>query len=339
MFVVIMTVRLLVLLLVLGCHRSAPPAAAPPAAMSSSPAPQDPAAACAPALPQLASQHGPNITRIYLAPLTMVQGQPRIGAPVRLTARPGYVNQPAFSPDGAGVYFTWRPPGSQADLWYHDLATGGERPVTCTSEEEYVGSVAPGGRGLTAVRVGSDLASTLVALGPDGRGGEPLFPAMRSVAAYRWADEQTVAMVLSHPDAPFELVLGDAHSGELVHVADHVRATVSTIPGHRAISYVDDSDEHALWVVRLDLATRSATRVIALPDAADHAVWLDEATLLTGRGTHILRASIASPQWSAVTDLASAIGDAPPAAGKAEITRLIIAPDARQLAIVVHDAR
>jgi hypothetical protein len=47
--------------------------------------------------------------------------------------------------DGAALYFTWRPEGGQADIWLHDIATGTERPVTCTSEEEYGATPTPDG--------------------------------------------------------------------------------------------------------------------------------------------------------------------------------------------------
>src|SRR5689334_22870393 len=109
--------RYVALGLLAACH--AAPAPAPP-----------PDQACAPALPLLAKQHTPNSSRLYVAPLVIADSTVHVGAPVLVTTKRGYVNQPAFTADGTGLYFTWRPVGSQADIWLHDLRTGAERAVT-----------------------------------------------------------------------------------------------------------------------------------------------------------------------------------------------------------------
>jgi len=110
--------------------------------------------ACAAALPLLAKQHSPNNSKLYVATF---DGR-AVGAPRLVTAKRGYVNQPVFS--GDGLYFTWRPEGSQADIWFHDLRTNAERAITCSSQEEYGASATPDGH-LSVIRVEADLERRL----------------------------------------------------------------------------------------------------------------------------------------------------------------------------------
>jgi hypothetical protein len=315
--------RIAPLLLVAACHGAAAPVTSTPVER-----------ACAPALPQLASQHTPNTTRIYLAPLTISADALQLGAPALMTAKRGYVNQPVFAPDGSGLYFTWRPVSSQADIWFHDLRSGEERPVTCTSEEEYIASPTPDRRSLSVVRIGKDLSRTLSLLGLDGTPQRALLPSLTSVGAYRWADDHTLAVFVMNPDGASKLVLGDTITGSVAVVAEQVGAALAAIPGTRAISYLDNRDEHHMNLMHLDIASHATEKLLELPEGVDSVAWLRDGSVLVANGTRILRATpavAASPApavWREVVDLAGKVDGT--------ITRLLVGDDQRQLAIVVH---
>jgi len=309
-----------------ACHREAPavPVTGPP-----------PDRACAPALPLLASQHTPNVTRIYLAPLTASAGSVQIGAPALMTAKRGFVNQPAFAPDGGGLYFTWRPVGSQADIWFHDLRSGAERPVTCTSEEEYAASPTPDRTGLSVIRVGTDLSRTLAVIGLDGALRHTLLPDLTVVGAYRWADDHTLAVFVSGADGTSRLVVGDTATGRVDTVAEQVGAALAAIPGSHAISYLDNSGESRAQLMRLEIASRATAKLLELPEGVDHVAWLADGSVLVASGTRILRAMPAaatSPSapaaWQEVADLAGKL--------EGSIARLVVSDDQRRLAIVVR---
>jgi hypothetical protein len=303
-----------ILVLLGGCH----PAPAPAASSER---------ACAAALPQLASQHTPNASSIYVAALAVSGDRIDVGAPVLATRKQGYVNQPAFLADGSGVYFTWRPEDSQADIWLRDLRTGDERPVTCSSEEEYVASRSPRGE-LTVVRVEPDLTRRLVVLGGDGKPRRTLFPGLSSVASYRWADDHTVALMNGEPDGSFGMALGDVASGRVDTVAHQVRAVLAPIPGTRAVSYVDGTDPEHLKLMSVDLATHETRLLLPLPDEVDSVAWLADGSMLAGRGARILRASVAAPSWREVASLDGKI-DGP-------IARLVVSDDQHRIAIVTR---
>src|SRR5688500_20299299 len=76
----------------------------------------------------LAAQAPPG-TDIFLMPLTMTAGSLTTGAPRNMTARTGYDNQPFFSPDGRGTYYTSQRVG-QTGIYRYDLAAGPTARVT-----------------------------------------------------------------------------------------------------------------------------------------------------------------------------------------------------------------
>jgi Tol biopolymer transport system component len=72
-------------------------------------------------------QSGAPGTDIFLAGIRIDRG--RIGrisleTPVNFTNRPGYDNQPSFTPDGRAILFTSIRDGKQADTYRYTLKTG-----------------------------------------------------------------------------------------------------------------------------------------------------------------------------------------------------------------------
>ena len=283
-------------------------------------APVERVGACAAPLPLLAKQHSPNNSRLYLATFDGVT----VGAPRLVTAKRGYVNQPAFA--GEGLYFTWRPEGSQADIWLHDLRTNDERAITCTSQEEYGASTTPDHH-LSVIRIEDNLERRLVVLDAAGAPSRTLFPSLTTVGAYRWADDHTVAIMVSNPDgSASKLVLGDVGTGAAVSVAEEVGGALAVIPNAHALSYVDMAGERPT-LMRLDLAARVTSKLVELPDGVDTVAWLGDGTALAGTANRIVRWKPGAASWE---DVARVSVDG-------SIARVVVSPDERTLAIVVKD--
>ena len=60
---------------------------------------------------------------IYLAPLRRIRDSLVVGAPVNVTHRTGYDNQPGFLPDSRGILYTSVSADGQADLWRTTLVS------------------------------------------------------------------------------------------------------------------------------------------------------------------------------------------------------------------------
>lgn len=267
-------------------------------------------------------------TDIFLARLAGRAGGPAVDSVRDITRRPGYDNQPFFTPDGSGLLYTSIRDDGQADTYRYDLAAGTTRRVTRTPESEYSPTVMPDGRHFSAVRVEMDSTQRLWQFDLDG--GEPtlLLPNVRPVGYHAWADSETVALyVLGDPST---LRLAHPGADDAVIVARHVGRSLHRVPGRRAISFVDQSDEAAWWIRELDVETKSITAIApTLPKVEDYA-WTPDGRLLAGRGSTLYVLTPGQDRdWRPLADLAGS--------GLREITRIAVSPDGRRVAIVAAD--
>ncbi len=75
---------------------------------------------------------------VYIAAITLERGLPIVGVPMNITDRAGYDNQPSFTDDDRGVFFTSVRDDAQADIYRYDLGTKRTSRVTTTApESEY----------------------------------------------------------------------------------------------------------------------------------------------------------------------------------------------------------
>src|SRR5438552_3124197 len=149
------------------------------------------------ALP-LAAQAPPG-TDIYVAPLSRSGSALRVGTPVNLTARPGYDNQPAFSPDGRSLYYTSARNG-QTDIYRYDFDAARLVQVTATPESEYSPTVMPGGKRISVIRVERDSTQRLWSFTLDGSYPRLVLDSLRPIGYQLWLSADTVfVFVLGNP--------------------------------------------------------------------------------------------------------------------------------------------
>lgn len=268
------------------------------------------------------AQQAPPGTDIFVATLREADGRLTIGAPRNVTARAGYDNQPAFTPDGAALLYTSIREDAQADIWRLDLASGAASRVTATPESEYSPTPMPGG-GFSAVRVERDSTQRLWRFAMDGSGGALLLPDVKPVGYHAWGDERTLLLfVLGEPAT---LVRADAKSGTPTPVIENPGRSLNPIPGQRAVSFVRKraGDDH--WVMRYDLDAGTFTPLVAVrPGSEDHA-WTPGGTLVMAEGSR-LYAWRPGSEWREVASF-----DDP---AMARITRLAVSPKGDRIALV-----
>src|SRR5689334_24981364 len=111
----------------------------------------------------------PPATDIFLAPISVsADGKVVVGTPVNVTNRPGYDNQPAFTPDSKAILFTSIHEDGQSDIYRYDLGTKAITRVTSTPESEYSATIMPGGQRFSVIRVERDSAQRLWSFAMDG---------------------------------------------------------------------------------------------------------------------------------------------------------------------------
>jgi hypothetical protein len=279
-------------------------------------------------LPSLAAQ-GPPGTDVWVAPLSQAGRRLVLGTPVNLTARPGYDNQPAFLPDGSGFWFTRIGADSQADVWRYDFGAHAARQVTTTPESEYSPTPIPGADGISVVRVERDSTQRLWRFDADGGDPTVVLERLKPVGYHAWAGPRTLALyVLGNPNA---LVLARPGADRPDTVARNIGRSLQSIPGRRAVSFVQREDSTHAWLMELDGGSGAAHRLVELPRGAEYHAWTPGGMVLTSDGATLYQWDPGgSADWVPVADLAGR--------GLHGVTRLAVSPAGDRLAIVASDA-
>ena len=276
----------------------------------------------------LLTLQAPPATDIYLAELRVVQGRVTIGAPVNVTNRAGYDNQPFFLPDGRAFLYT-SVRDSQADIYRYDIGRKTSVQLTTTRESEYSPTPLPGGTGFSVVRVEADSTQRLWAFDDDGTHPRLVLDSIKPVGYHAWADEHT--LVLFVLGTPPTLQVADTRSpkaGPGFALRRDIGRSLQRIPGRRAaVSFVQRDSVAGNSLEELDLHPTQTRKLVKTPPGADFFVWTREGIVLTASGTTLYQwDSKRGGEWETVADFA--------AAGLANLTRLAVSPNGNYLAIV-----
>ena len=264
---------------------------------------------------------------IFLLPLRVEAGRVVLGEAVNVTARPGYDNQPAFTPDGRGLLYASERDG-QTDIFRYDVRDRTTRRLTETPESEYSPTLTPDGRALSVVRVEADSTQRLWRMPLGGRDQpRPVLPDVKPVGYYAWSERNMLALfVLGGGGAPNTLQVARVGRAATDTILTGIGRSLHAVPGGTSVSFV-----HAAAVPRaimqLDPATGSLRRLAVPLEGSDDFAWLDRTTLLMARGTELHQLRVGEgAEWVRVADLASS--------GVGTLSRLAVSPRGDWLAVV-----
>lgn len=267
-------------------------------------------------------------TDIFLAGLIIVSDDSLgLEAPLNITSRVGYDNQPQFTADGQAILYTSDRDG-QTDIFRYSLTGARTERVTDTPESEYSATPIPGSDAFSVIRVEADSAQRLWSFRADGSEPTLLFPEIAPVGYHAWSDESAAAMfVLGQPPT---LQFASLGGRETRIIAESVGRSIHRIPGTDRISFVHKRGEGDWWITALDPGSGELQPLIAtLPGAEDYA-WLRDGRVLMGQGSVLYVARPGVTDWTAVEDLSLA--------GLGDITRLAVGGTRPHLAIVAQPA-
>ncbi len=266
---------------------------------------------------------------IFLASLAQENGPVVLGGFTNVTARPGYDNQPSFSPDGSYFLYTSIDSTDQSDVFRYDIAARVIVRITDTPQSEYSPTVVPGGDGFSSVRVEMDETQRLWRFDLDGSNARVVLADVDSVGYHVWINEHELAL----------FIVGEPHSLRIVDTRDGVEHVVALdigralhlIPGTGEVSFSRRVADENLMFFGLDPAT-GETRALgrAIEGSADCA-WTPGGTQLMATGRTLYGRPLRLPgsdagTWRVVEKL---IG-----ADLAVITRIAVSPAGDYIALV-----
>ena len=281
-----------------------------------------------PAQPARPSRPSPPPPDIYLASLTVERGSVSVGTPLNITDRAGYDNQPSFTSDGTGVFFTSVREDAQADIYRYDVRTKATTRVTSTApESEYSATPVDADRAISVVRVERDSTQRLWRFPLDGSAPRVILERVRPVGYHAWANEHTLALfVLGSPNT---LQLADTRSGSADTLATGIGRSLHRIPAEDRVSFVRKVSPTEWWIEALDPRTRTFTKLVRLPEGVEDYAWLPDGSIICGRDSQLLQWSKQrGDTWRSVADFSTA--------GVKGITRLAVSRSGDRVAFVAE---
>lgn len=284
----------------------------------------------------IVAQASPPSTDIYLAPIRVQGGKPVVGAPVNVTKRPGYDNQPSFTPDSKALLFTSVREDAQADIYRYDRRTKAVSRITSSAESEYSATIFGDGSRFSVIRVEADSTQRLWSFRLDGSDPRLVFDGIKPVGYHVWVDSTTVAMfLLGRPNA---LVLADTRGGAVDTVARDVGRSLVALPAGHGFSFVRHAADSSWILTAVDVRGGGRERrtmlmpLARMPAGADYVAWIAPRLALSASGSKLLywHAGGETAKWSELGDLSRY--------GLRRISRLALSPDHAWLAIVAEPA-
>ncbi len=263
-------------------------------------------------------------TDIFLIDISR-DGGVRFGAPINVTGRPGYDNQPSFTPDGKAILYTSIREG-QADIWRYDIDAGSNSAVTTTPESEYSAAVMPGGQTFSVIRVEMDSTQRLWQFDLDGTNPKVVYEQIMPVGYHAWIDGNTTAMFIL--GRPATLQIGRVETGTAETVASNIGRSVHKAVDQNAVIFLHRMSDDEAWITEWDVGAKQMRHLVAPVGDGQDFVVMYNGTIVMGDGSKLFAWREEWDGWEEVADFAGQI---------TEITRLAGSPNGDRIAIVGSD--
>ena len=265
---------------------------------------------------------------VYLAPLSMENDSLMVGKPRNITERPGYDNQPSFTPDGNQMLYTSIRDDGQADIYLYDIQSGQTRHLINTPESEFSPTVMPNGKGISVVRVEADSTQRLWQFDRDGKNPSLLLSEVRKVGYHAWGNED--ALLLFIVGEPHQLHYASVKNNKSTIVFDNIGRSLLRIPVQDAFSFTHQEGENNWWVKEMDITTRRIRPLIKVVEGSQDCAWTKAGHLLMASGNTIYAWKYGdAPEWQPLVTF-----EDPNLNG---IGRIAVDPQMKYIALVVSE--
>ena len=257
-------------------------------------------------------------------------GDPSIGTPVNITHRPGYDNQPSFTPDSRAILFTSTHEDAQSDIYRYDIASKQITRVTQDARERILGD----GDARRQTVLGDSRREGLDAAAVELRARRIRSESRHRNAQARWLSrldrrEQPRAVRARPPQRARPHRRPDRESPIRSRAASDARCCRCPTG---AASRSFDRPTRRRRVVAATWPGFATRDLVALPRGSQDVAWVSNDVLIVGSG---LARSCSGPR-APRAGRHSAISAAQ---GLRAITRIAVSPDGKWIAIVPRECR
>ncbi|WP_343346581.1 hypothetical protein WJT74_02760 [Sphingomicrobium sp. XHP0239] len=264
-------------------------------------------------------------TEIFLFDYDAASGSDALANGRNVTQRPGYDNQPYFTPDSSTFMYS-RDDGVQTDIWEYDLASGTHSQVTRTSESEFSPTPSPDGTTISVVYERNNSIWEMDRDDPDTPRWVLETAGISEPVGY-FARNHATGDVLFWSRYGYNVALTHDDRQDYHFISGHaVPATPHLIPGSNEFSFVHRQTNEEVWIKAFDPATKAVRPLTPIVGSNANYSWAPDGSILQIEGTELHRWREGADGWEMIADLSEF--------GLRSANRIAISPDGRRIAIV-----
>lgn len=285
----------------------------------------------------LSAQHDPEDQKvldlpecdIFLFDMEETGDEMKISNGRNITQRPGYDNQPWFTPDSQSVLFTANRKPDRTDVFEYFIESGETKQVTDSPTQEYSPQISGDNKTLSFVTDGETANQSIWQIERGSQQANWLLANQgerEPVGYYSWNHDTGYILYWSRYGFNMRLV---HQSKVLSHYVsgDAVPSTPHIIPDTKCFSFLHRQGNGEVWIKELDPESLAVRPLTAVRGNNHNYGWTPGGWIVMCDGQQLYRWSPESENgWQPVADLASH--------GLQGVTRVAISPDGKKLAIV-----
>ncbi|ABC62537.1 hypothetical protein ELI_02225 [Erythrobacter litoralis HTCC2594] len=242
-----------------------------------------------------------------------------------VTQRPGYDNQPYFTP-GSATFLYARDDGTQTDIWEYDIASGTHRQITRTPESEFSPTPSPDDKTISMVFERNNSIWQIERSAPDAPTWALEAAGVPEPVGY-FARNYASGDILYWSRYGFNVALTSAEKPAYHFISGHaVPATPHVIPGSAEISFVHRQTNEQVWIKAFDPETRAIRPLTPLVGTNANYTWTPDGAILQIEDGKVHRWREDGAGWAEVGDLSEP--------GITSANRIAVSPDGKRIAVV-----
>ncbi len=266
---------------------------------------------------------------IFLFKLSEVDGKLLLSEGKNVTHRPGYDNQPWFTPDSQSFLYSANGQPDRTDIFEYFIESGEIKQVTDTPTQEYSPQVSPDNKTVSFVTDGESANQSVWTF--DRETGKEHWllghqAEREPVGYYSWNHKTGDILFWSRYGFNTRLV-HESNDGSHYVSGDAVPSSPYIIPGTNKFSFMHRQGNGETWIKELDPETRAIRPLTPTIGSNPNYGWLPAGHLLMIDGSKLYRQRLErGSTWELQVDLSDL--------GIESGTRLCVSPNGKWIAIV-----
>jgi hypothetical protein len=239
-----------------------------------------------------------------------------------ITKRPGYDNQPFFTPDGKALLFVAIKEDGQADIYSFSLGSKKTTQVTFTKESEYSPVVLPGNKTFSAVVVETDSTQRVYTYDLAGKQKPVLVMPEDSVGYYSWINKDSI--LYYKLTSPHSLHVFDIKNKKDTWISNEPIRSFKPIKNFSFFYGTKEKNENIVRIYNMRL--KRSEEYAYVKTTNEDFIWDKTMGLIKSEGSKVMRYNDDVKTWVELADFS--------AFGINKITRFAFSPNGRWLAVV-----